>query len=395
MSRDGRGPGRHDVDGSDDVARRLRAALSREADMVRPSADGLARITGQLDTTRDAVSDVSGAGDGRGRPGGRRGPGWVPWVAGLAAAAVVGVVAGVAVLGADGPPPAPVSSPTQPAPSVPPPTAASPTDTSPTGTPSATEPATPSDPASPTTVTPPPAGSLEQVPVYWVGSTAAGTWLYREFRTVPDSGGVLTSAVRAAMALTPLDPDYSTPWRQPSRLDVSRDGDAITIDVSADAFASTSVGSELADRAVQQLVWTATAAAQSSGPVTVLVDGAPADAWGAVALGEPMSRDAGARAPLWLDGPPEGAVVPAGDVTVTGQADVFEGNVVWEVRDGSGTVVADGFTTAAMGEFVPFEFTVPLTPGNYSVSVHSPDVSDGESPEGPRMFEQDRAFVVR
>ena len=167
--------------------------------------------------------------------------------------------------------------------------------------------------------------------MYWVGSSKASFWLYREFRTVPDAGGVVASAVLAAMSQAPLDPDYSTPWRQPSRLEASTEGHAITIDVSPDALASTNVGSELAQLGVQQLVWTATAAAQSPGPVTILVNGAPADAWGVVRLGEPMTRDADARAPLWLDTPAEGAKLPAGKITFTGQANVFEGHVAWEI----------------------------------------------------------------
>ena len=78
----------------------------------------------------------------------------------------------------------------------------------------------------------------------------------------------------------------------------------------------------------------------------------------------------------------------------TGQADVFEGNVVWEVTDPAGSLVADGFTTAAQGDFAPYRFTATLAPGRYLVSVFSPDASDGESPEGERMFEQTRTFTV-
>lgn len=364
------------LEDDDPVARRLRDTLSKEADMVRPSDRGLERITEELHGPPAA-------------PGGphrrRSGPGWVPWVAGLAAAAVVGVIAGAVVIGAGDDPAVPVATPSVTEPTTSP--------SSPTPSPTSS-PTTPTDPPPTPSGTAPPLGSLDQVPVYWVGASRSGLWLYREFRTVPDAGGPVISAVRAMMTLTPQDPDYTTPWRQPSRLEVTQDGDAITVDVSADAFANTQVGSELAARAVQQLVWTATAAAQSPGPVTVLVDGAPADAWGAVHLGEPMTRDVDARAFLWLDTPAEGAQVPAGVVEFTGQADVFEGNVVWEVTDEAGNPVADGFTTAAMGMFVPYSFTATLEPGTYTVSVYSPDVSDGESPEGPRMWEQTRTFTV-
>ena len=58
-------------------------------------------------------------------------------------------------------------------------------------------------------------------------------------------------------------------------MDVTRQGDALTVDLSADAISGTGVGSEVAERAVQQLVYTATAAAQVAGTpartVTILV----------------------------------------------------------------------------------------------------------------------------
>jgi hypothetical protein len=354
------------TDPDDPIALRLRETLHREADMVRPSDDGYERITTRLD--REGRDD---------RPGR---PSWVAWVVGVAAAVVVGTVAGVLVIdGADddGDPVA-TSSPTPSTSSTPPPSSSSEPTTSAPSTTTAT------------------GGELDAVPVYWVGDSKVDSWLYREFQTVPDVGGELKSAVQQAMSGDPLDPDYRTAWSEPSSLEVTRDGDAITVDVSADAFANGQVGSKEALLAVQQVVWTATAAAGSPGPVTILVDGGPSDAWGAVALGEPMTRDVALQPGIWLDTPNEGAEVPAGTVTVSGVSRAFEGTIQWEVVDTAGTVVQDGFTQGGANEtFAPFEIEVDLQAGEYVVHVWDDDESDGESAEGPRIFEQTRAFTVR
>ncbi len=352
--------------GDEQVERRLRDALMREADMVQPGDDGLERIHARLDAEGDGYDD-----GGYEAPTGR--PGWRPWVAGLVAAAVVGVVVGLVYAG----------------------NREDPVDTAgtPTSSPSVTaSPETPTESPS----TPPAAGELAGVPVYWLGESKADVWLYREFRDVPDVGGEVASAVSAMTTLEPQDPDYSTPWSPASQVTVTQDGDAITVDLSADAFANGDVGSRVAERAIQQLVWTATAAAQSPGPVTITVDGGSYDAWGTVALGEPMTRDNDARGQIWIDSPTEGQTVPAGTVTVTGSSRAFEATIQWEVQDAGGAVVAEGFTMGGAQEtYEGYEFTVDLTPGTYSVHLYADDISGGESPEGPRMFEQTRTITVQ
>lgn len=368
----------------DEVARVLRRALEREASAVTPRGDGLETIVERTSTGR-----------------GRR---WAPWAAGAAAAAVVAAVAGIGVLGGDDAVP-PAAGPTATAP----PTGATagPTASDPsTGDPSAVDPATgvpPTDDLSgtdgPTGAPSEPGagGTISSVPVYWVGATATTFKLYREFREVPDVGGRVASAVAAMTRLDPLDPDYTSPWSPASSVEASVDGDAVAVDLSADAFAE-GVGSELAALAVQQLVYTATAAAQVPGPVTVTVDGEPYDAWGAVALGEPVQRAPmlDVQATTWLLSPQQGSTVAAGPVLFRGYGTAFEGTVEWEVRAVDGEVVAEGFATGgSMGVFGEFAFTAVLAPGSYTVEVWQPDVSGGESPEGPRMFPDSKDFTVR
>lgn len=219
------------------------------------------------------------------------------------------------------------------------------------------------------------AGELSGVPVYYVGDSGGSFRLYREWRTVPDLGDPVESAVMAMMGVPPRDPDYSTPWVAPDELEVEREGSAITVDVSADAFGG-GVGSELSALALQQLVYTATAASTLDGPaattVTILMDGAAADAWGHVRVGEPMTRAPQAQvlSHVWILSPAEGDALSAGEVTVGGYGASFEANFVWRVEGPSGT--QEGFTLSDNGMgFGEFDLTVDLEPGTYTVTVES------------------------
>lgn len=346
----------------DETVRQLRRALTREAEMVEP---------------RDGMEDI------RRRTAGQGGRRWVPWAAAVAAAAVVGLVVGgiVGTDGEDGPAPA-ASGTTDPTPS------AAPTTTAPTTTSSTPQETT----GAPTEV-------VEDAPIYWVGPSKTSFWLYREFRDVPDLGDPVTSAVAAMTREEPLDPDYVNPWQPAERVEVTRDGDAITVDLSADAFSGTDVGSELAELALQQLVYTATAAAQSQGPVTVLVDGEPAEVWGVLEVGEPMERAplVDVQASTWVIEPEQGETV-SNPVHVVGYGTAFEATFSWEVRDAAtDDVVQEGFVTGegSMGTYGDFEFTLDdLAPGDYVLEVYQGDMSDGESPEGPRMYPDTKEFTV-
>ena len=242
--------------------------------------------------------------------------------------------------------------------------------------------------------------TLTGVPVYWVAESRRSFALYREFRDVPDTGGPISSAVSAMTSLKPLDPDYLTPWRPASRVTVTQKGEAITVDLSRDAFANTQVGSEVADRAVQQLVYTATAAAQQAGTpassVKITVGGIAFDAWGVIRLGEAMGRAplSAVQAQTWITSPQEGENLAAGTVTFKGFGTSFEANFVWEVRNDSGAVVAKGLTTGggANGTFAELTFTARLTAGKYSVKVSGTDGSGGA--EGPGVATDDKAFTV-
>lgn len=244
---------------------------------------------------------------------------------------------------------------------------------------------------------PAPGASDQPLPVYWIGDTKRSTFLYREFVRSSSSGDAVTAALNHMMSKSPTDKDYRTMWKSPSRLTVRQSGNDITVDVSADAFSGKSFGARQAQRSIQQLVWTATAAAQTQGAVSILVDGRKGyKAWNTVALGTPMKRVATARAPIWIDTPTQGAVFKAGAIPIKGSANVFEGNVIIEITDAAGKNVARTLGEAAMGTYKSFSTKVTLSkPGTYTLTAYEPDVSDGEGGEGPKVYPVTTTFTVR
>lgn len=75
---------------------------------------------------------------------------------------------------------------------------------------------------------------------------------------------------------------------------------------------------------------------------------------------------------------PNGSV---GDqVSISGIASVFEGNIVYEVIDESGNTLYENFTTAGMGDWYYFEIDIDLpseTTDNFKIELYSPSAIDG------------------
>jgi hypothetical protein len=252
----------------------------------------------------------------------------------------------------------------------------------------------PSSPPSPTVPTVrPDAGERVAVPVYYVAETPAGFRLQREFHAVVTDDPA-SAAVREMLAdPTGNDPDYRTYWPSGSALrePVHREGGAIVVDLTGARPAQ--MGTELAQVSVQQLVFTVQGAMQSTDPVRILVDGAPApDLWGAVEASAPVERGDpyAVRSLVQIDSPADGARVGR-EVEVHGEAAVFEATVLWEVlRDGE--LVQKGVTSTAEGQrFAPFAFTVTLEPGEYTVRIREDDPSDGE---GRPVLSDDKRIIV-
>ena len=247
--------------------------------------------------------------------------------------------------------------------------------------------------------------SSNKAPVYWIGRTGSDVFLYREFRDVPEQENPVTRALRSMMADKPLDPDFFSPWQDPDELATSISGkDVITVDVSEDAFNS-NLDADMAARAVQQLVYTATAAAASSGlidsgqqiRVRILVDGhTDYVAFDHVQLGDLMTRAPGMAAPLWIIDPQENVEVANGSVKITGRSTLPGGKLRWQIlraEEGSSKApFLTGETTAAAeaGASGVFTLALSLPPGDYELRVAQAGVGDG-----PDQHEDTRSFNVR
>lgn len=247
--------------------------------------------------------------------------------------------------------------------------------------------------------------SSNKAPVYWIGRTGQSVFLYREFRDVPEQENPVTRALRAMMSEDPLDPDFFTPWQNPSSLATSISGkDVINVDVSEDAFNS-NLDADMAARAVQQLVYTATAAAASSGlidsgqqiRVRILVDGhTDYSAFKHIQLGDLMSRAPGMVAPVWIIDPQEGVEFGAGSVTVSGRSTKAGSKLRWQILRGAEGAAKvpflTGETTAAAEAGQAGVFTLPLKlpAGDYELKV-----AQAGSGDGPGQNGDTRSFSVR
>ena len=232
------------------------------------------------------------------------------------------------------------------------------------------------------------------MPVYWLGLNGSDVQLYREFLPSQNTGDPIGEAVHAMTAAIPRDDDYFTPWAAASKVTASISSkNVITVDITSDAF-KPSLDAGMAHRAVQQLVYTATAAAANAGltaagyntSVVVLVDGkAGYQAFGHEDLEPALERDKTLPAPIWIISPQEDDGAEA-SVTVSGSAVARDEQLSWSVDrvlNGrpesrplkSGDIRLD----AKAGETAMFEVVVELEPGEYNLRVFHGEGSNEDS----------------
>ena len=303
-----------------------------------------------------------------------------PWLLGAAAAvlATAATVTAVAVLGGGGTPqagPGPAADPTTTAES-----------------PAVSE--SPDDPGEVETDAPDGPVAIEgAVPVYYLGDTGAGPRLYREFH--PGIGGpAFDQAIADAVGRAPDDPDYRTPWPAGTGITGTVTDGEILLDLTSPDGVDLSarpagMSRDEARIAVQQLVYTAQAALQTSTAVSFRIDGERALTLLNVAVNEPLARGAedATLAQVWIIEPGQGAPVEDG-FEVNGVGNFFEATVSWELHQGTvdGPVVASSADAPVMSQeccmMAPYSFTVDLPgglpSGDYTLRVHDEDVSGGE-----------------
>ncbi|MGB8381565.1 MAG: Gmad2 immunoglobulin-like domain-containing protein [Dermatophilaceae bacterium] len=346
-----------------DIEEGLRRAFAEEADSITPG-ERLAEI-------RSDVAEVPVRAASR-------------WLAPVAAAVAVLIVAGLAwllVLRPDQRSPVTMATGTTTAPATPSPTEATPNESA------QTQPA----PTRPETATSAAVGT-QSLPVYYVGpgSTANPWLLYRTFlpeqRVANEPTALASKAVGIALAgqddsghsLTAYE-GYLQPW-QPGTTATTTVGPAeIRVILSGPGRAG--LAADQRRIAVQQLVWTATAAAGANLPVRVttasegpIFEGVPGGVF------KRPSATYEDLAPLWITEPSRYLPVPASHtVVVSGQACVFEAQFSWELSRG-GAVIRSGSAMASSGCPERGTYTIDLgvlPPGDYAIRVFERSAADG------------------
>lgn len=225
------------------------------------------------------------------------------------------------------------------------------------------------------------------VAVYFVGDTAEGPRLFREFRSDLGNGrgidadqGRTVTALFVALAGGARDPDYRSPWPEDvtiTQLAYGSDVVQVTLD-GAPVRRPAGVSAQEARLALEQLVRTAQAGyGKGNVPVDIQLQGKETDTILGVPTAEPLtdSPDLDVLAPVSLSDPTDGLEVDGDDgvLTVRGRAWGDGGEVTTRLQSWEGTTVlavAVDRMTAGQTEMVPFAATFDVSgvpPGDYVV----------------------------
>lgn len=234
------------------------------------------------------------------------------------------------------------------------------------------------------------------VPVYFVGDTPQGPRLYREFQRVP-AGDPLGGALTLAASGDALDPDYRT--LLPAGEFEGGAGDRTSIALPDDSWTQPVDGLDEDETllAIQQLVYTAQGVLQSRDPITFTDSaGSATQLFGIASEDGFAAADPIETLALMSVTSPESGQEVSGTLRASGIGSSFEANVLWEIRDADGKVVADGFTTAEgwMDQLYPWEAEIDvsgLEPGDYLFVAATDDPSGGE---GGGPTEDTKEFTV-
>lgn len=190
----------------------------------------------------------------------------------------------------------------------------------------------------------------------------------------------ITTALTALIAGKPKDSDYVTLWPKETKINsVVVAGDKASIDLT---LGKMNVGSEAESMAIEQLVWTATAANTKVKRIQLTVDGKIVESIaGHVDATKLFKRGLTYEvlAPVWITSPEEGAQVGAQGFKLSGMASTFEANVAWKVFQ-NGKLVKQGSTTAAEAApaWKPWSVAITgLTAGKYMFIAMEYSPKDG------------------
>ena len=238
-------------------------------------------------------------------------------------------------------------------------------------TPSASASTTPS--TSPTPSTDPCVTVTKVAGIYYVDDVVnVGPRLYREFAKVGTCEDPITESLTHMFEVPPVDPDYTSLWPATTKvLSVATSGTTATVDLSG----FVSLGAAFESAAVQQLVWTATAADKSVSAIKLLVNGATPPS-GHSDWSKPVGRANAldTLAYVWILQPTQGASVTS-PVKVRVYGTGYEGNVPIKVFK-NGVLVASTQVTTMMGGFAEASTLIRLRPGTYVIKAYNDNGKD-------------------
>jgi hypothetical protein len=223
-----------------------------------------------------------------------------------------------------------------------------------------------------------PSGPTANLPVYYLGGTSLGVRLFREYHVLPLDAPDGAARARAALGamLVPggaADPEYSTPWSGATVGAVRLDGTTLDVDLRGVATTTPPPDPRMA---VQQLVWTGTAASGAATTVRLTLDGRTVPKlWGVPGLDAPLTRASrtDVQAPVWLIDPQHGTE-PGHTFSAYLAATAPDGTAGLRVTRADGTVVSDQRVTlsAAAPQLGEAHVPVTLPPGRYTVTAYLP-----------------------
>lgn len=199
--------------------------------------------------------------------------------------------------------------------------------------------------------------------------------------TVQSEGNVGVDAVETLLTERParmINPwagimDEAEPIAQVN--DVTHEAGVVTVDFDRPLDQLTALNSPVfGEPAVQQLVLTVQSALRTDDPVLITVNGKPADEAFGYPLPGPIQADWSLVSGIRPESPAQGDTVSS-PVTVSGTSSTSEGNVVLTITQ-DGQRVRQEFTIGGnLGEYRPFEFTVKLPPGDYTLKLSEPNTA--------------------
>lgn len=235
----------------------------------------------------------------------------------------------------------------------------------------------------------------QTVEVWYARDTNRGVVVEPEIRTLDEpTAAVARAAIEELVSTQPQDPELDNIIPDDTRvLDVTLRDQTLVVDL--DLPDDTMPGGAAAEAAGYQQIAHTGAQFATVRRVRVLEEGQTPDS-GHLDLENPFEPDEFAISPIVVTSPTHDEEVDAGDVTVSGHANVFEATVELRLIDPDGEVVEETFTTATCGSGCRGDwehtFSGVTAPGSWTVVAVEPDASDGEG-SGP--FVTQRSFTVR